>query len=285
MDANARSGADHLSLRNFRRLAQFIESYCGVRMPSAKQTMVEGRLRRRAKALGRRNLNDYCMMLFENGGLEEEAVKLIDAITTNKTEFFREPSHFRLLVAQVLPELLARPGRPGIERPLEVWSAACSIGAEPYTLAMVLDDFARHEHGFRFNILATDICSDALARAKLAVYPEQMAATVPPEMRRRYLLRPCDPDNATVRVAPAIRRMVRFGRLNLMDEDYAVAAMDIVFCRNILIYFDKDGQRAVLQRICRHLRPGGFLFLGHTEAMSGQGLPLTPVASALFRRT
>lgn len=284
MSAIHAAGGDRISPRNFRRLAQFIEDYCGIRMPPSKQTMVEGRLRRRAKDHGDCTLDEYCAMLFENGALAEEAVDLIDAITTNKTEFFREPDHFRLLVEHVLPAMLRRPDRPGLERPLQVWSAACSTGAEPYTLAMQLDDFAQHQRGFRFQVVATDICTDVLAKAKLAVYPAEMAKPVPPAYRERYFLQSRDPSDTTVRIIPRIRSMVRFGRLNLMDSDYPVGTMDIVFCRNILIYFDKATQLAVLQRISRQLSPGGFLFVGHSEAVLGKELPLTPVASALFQR-
>jgi len=284
MESCLAASCDRLSNRNFQRLAKFIEEYCGIRMPPAKQTMVEGRLRRRAAALGHRSLNEYCAHLFEDGDLKNEVVDLIDAITTNKTEFFREMDHFRLLVEHALPQLMGQPGRPGIDRPLDVWSAASSIGAEPYTLAMVLDDFGQNVRNFRFRILATDICTDVLAKAKLAVYPEEMVGPVPPAMRRRYFLRSRDAEKPTVRVVPHIRQMVDFGRLNLMDEDYAVDDMDIVFCRNILIYFDKAKQQAVLQRICRHLRPGGFLFVGHSETVTGMDLPLVPAATALFRK-
>jgi len=275
-------GSDRLSRRNFQLLANLIQEYCGIRMPPAKQTMVEGRLRRRAKALGQSSLDEYCAMLFEEGGLREEMVELIDAITTNKTEFFREIDHFRLLVDRALPTLLSQRVRPGLDRPLNVWSSACSTGAEPYTLAMVLSDFSQRLQGFRFQILATDICTDALAKAKLAVYPRDMVAPVPPELRHRYFLRPRDPDGTTVRVAQQIRRMVQFGRLNLMDEDYPIDPVDIVFCRNILIYFDKATQEAVLQRICRTLRPGGYLFIGHSETVTSMDLPLKPVATALL---
>src|SRR5208282_2993262 len=192
--------------------------------------------------------------------------------TTNKTDFFRESEHFRLLVSRVLPELMAQRNRPGIDRPLKLWSAACSIGAEPYTLAMVLDDFARGRRGFRFDILATDICTDVLAKAKLAVYSHDMVEPVPPEWRKRYLLRSRDSAEGTVRMVPRIRQMVRFGQLNLMDKDYPVDSMDVVFVRNILIYFEKATQQRVLDRICDRLGSGGYLFLGHSETMTGMSL-------------
>src|SRR5207248_584257 len=149
------------------------------------------------------------------------------------------------------------------------WSTASSIGAEPYTLAMVLDALSQRFGNFRATIVATDISTRVLETAAMAIYPEAMIAPVPLDLRKQYLLRSRNPDNGTVRMVPEMRRMVRFGRVNLMDETYPVDQdMDIIFCRNMLIYFDKPTQQAVLTRLCRHLRPGGFLFLGHSETLT-----------------
>ncbi|MEI8396997.1 MAG: CheR family methyltransferase [Rhodospirillaceae bacterium] len=277
-----------LSSRDFKRLAEFIQDTCGIRMPPTKKTMLEGRLRRRVRALGLPSLSDYCGWLFDRGRPEaghsgDEIIHLIDAVTTNKTDFFRERQHFDHLVAHTLPTLLETPARPGLDRPLKVWSAACSTGSEPYTLAMVLDDFTRKQRGFRFEILATDICTDVLAKGKHAVYPEEMIAPVPHEWRHRYFLRSRNRENATIRVAPFIRQMVKFGRLNLMDEAYPIEdRMDIIFCRNILIYFDRERQEAVLRRLCEHLRPDGYLFVGHTDTITGMDLPLRQVTMSVF---
>jgi chemotaxis protein methyltransferase CheR len=276
--------SDRLSAANFSRLAQLIERYAGIRMPASKKTMVEGRLRRRVKACGAGSLDRYCAMVLSGEDVEDELVALIDAVTTNKTDFFREPDHFHLLTERVLPSVMAWPDLPGRGRPVEVWSAAASIGAEPYSLAMALDDFGLTVPGFRYRVLATDICTDALAAAKLAIYPAAMADAVPPLLRQRYLRRSRDPEHATVRVVPRLRQAVRFGRLNLMDERYGIGEIDIVFCRNILIYFEKDVQERVLRRICRHLRPGGFLFVGHSETAVGLDLPLHQIAPALYMR-
>jgi chemotaxis protein methyltransferase CheR len=275
---------DHLSHREFQQLANFIHEYSGIKMPPAKKTMVEGRLRRRVRAIGARTLTDYCRYLFDQGGLEQEAVDLIDAVTTNKTDFFREPEHFRFLVDQALPELLASRRATG-HGPIKVWSAASSIGAEPYTLAMVMAEFARVTPGIRTSIVATDICSEALNTAVLGIYPEAMITPVPIELRKRYLLRAKSGARDRVRIVPELRQSIAFSRLNLMVTPYAVASdMHIVFCRNILIYFDKATQRRVLGQICDHMRPGGFLFLGHSETLTGFGLPLQAVATTVFRR-
>ncbi len=275
---------DRLRQLDFRRLAEFIQDYSGIKMPPNKITMLEGRLRHRVRDTGAASLSDYCRMLFEGDGLRSEAVHLIDAVTTNKTDFLREPEHFRILVRQVLPTLLAD-RHAGDQAQVKLWSAACSTGAEPYTLAMVLADWCAERSGLRVSILATDLCTEVLAAAHRAIYPETMVSVLPPEFRRRYLLRSRDRGRRLVRVVPELRAWVRFGRLNLMDAEYEVAHdFDVIFCRNVLIYFDKPTQRAVLERLCRHLRPGGYIFLGHSESLAGMDLPLHSVANTVLRR-
>jgi chemotaxis protein methyltransferase CheR len=275
---------DHLSARDFNRLAKFIHDYSGIKMPETKKTMVEGRLRKRVTATGTAHLTDYCRHLFDEGGLAAETIHLIDVITTNKTEFFREPEHFRFLADAALPQLVAD-RRAGAHTVMKVWSTASSIGAEPYTLAMVLADASQRLCGFRVNIVATDISTRVLETASLAIYPEAMIAPVPLDMRKRYLLRSKHTARGLVRIVPELRRLVQFGRLNLMDTSYPLDRdMDVIFCRNMLIYFDKPTQQAVLSRLCDHLRPGGYLFLGHSESLAGFGLPLKPVGTTAFRR-
>ncbi|MBB6253369.1 chemotaxis protein methyltransferase CheR [Nitrospirillum iridis] len=278
------AAVDGLSARDFRRLAAFIQDYSGIKMPESKRTMVEGRLRKRVAATGAADLADYCARLFDDGGLADEAVHLIDVVTTNKTEFFREQEHFRILETVALPRLLAE-RRASPYTTLKVWSTASSIGAEPYTLAMVLADASQRHGGFRIDIIATDISTRVLETAAAAIYPEEMIAPVPLEMRQRYLLRSRDRAQRLVRVVPELRRLVRFGRLNLMDATYPVDRdLDVIFCRNILIYFDKPTQQAVLAHLCDHLRPGGYLFLGHSESAAGFGLPMKPMGASVFRR-
>src|SRR5581483_4639628 len=170
---------DHLSARDFQRLAKFIHDYSGIKMPQNKKSMVEGRLRKRMRAVGVPNLTDYCRYLFEHDGLDSEAVGLIDAVTTNKTDFFREPDHFDFLIDEAIPQLMARRDRG----PIKVWSAACSIGAEPYTLAMLLADLAAANSNFRASIFASDICTEVLQSAMLGIYPEAMIGPVPMDMR------------------------------------------------------------------------------------------------------
>lgn len=275
---------DNLSARDFQRLAAFIHDYSGIKMPPAKKSMVEGRLRRRVRALGVGSLTDYCRYLFEQDGLDREAVSLIDAVSTNKTDFFREPDHFRFLTEQALPQLLEQ-REISAKVPLKIWSAACSIGAEPYTLAMVASEIARTMPTLRASILATDISTEVIETARLGIYPEAMMTPVPTELRRRYVMRAKSGARDRVRMVPELRAMVAFGRLNLMEASYPLDTdMHAIFCRNILIYFDKDTQKKVLSQLCQHLRPGGFLFMGHSETLNGFGLPLRPVSTTVFQR-
>ncbi|KTT74642.1 CheR family methyltransferase [Sphingomonas endophytica] len=279
--ARAPGGEDVLARRDFDRIARYIYDEAGIRLPPAKMTMIEGRLRRRVRATRRASLNDYCAWLFDANHLVDEKEHLLNAVTTNKTDFFREPKHFDYLEDTALPMLRDE----GYKR-LRVWSAACSTGAEPYTLAMVLDNFARERGGPDFGILATDLDTEVLATARRGVYASAMVEPVPAKLRSRYVLRSRDRQRDDVRIVPELRSAVGFARMNLMDESYPVGdPMDIIFCRNVLIYFDKPTQQAVVRRLANCLRPGGLMFLGHSESIAGFDLPLTAVANTVFKRT
>lgn len=271
--------SEPLSARNFTRLAEFIHGYSGIKMPSNKKTMLEGRLRRRMRVHRFDNVNDYCRFLFEDDGLETETIHLIDAVTTNKTEFFREPVHFDFMEKTVLPQLAKT------RRHFRVWSAAASTGAEPYTLAMVLDEFCSERRGLDYSILGTDICTEVLQQAIAGRFVESMIQPVSMSRRQRYVMRAKDPSRGEVRIVPELRSKVAYARLNLMDESYPVEQqMDIIFCRNILIYFDKPTQAKVLERLCRHLASDGYLFLGHSESIVGIDLPLRQIANTVFQK-
>lgn len=272
--------ADTLSATNYRRLAQFIHDYSGIKMPPAKKTMLEGRLRKRVRDQGLQSLDEYCVFLFEKGGIEAEAIHLIDVVTTNKTDFFREPVHFDFMTNVALPGFV-KEGR----RQVRVWSAACSIGAEPYTIAMLMEDFCQANRGLDYSIFATDLCTQVLAEALLGIYPAAMIEPVPLALRQRHLLTSRDTAKKTVRIAPNLRSKLSFARQNLMDPTYAAPRdLDMIFCRNLLIYFDKPTQATVLKRLCTHLRPGGYLFLGHSETIVGVDLPVRTAAGTVFQR-
>lgn len=263
---------DHLADKHFSAIAKVIETRVGIKLPQTKRTMVEGRLRKRVRALRLAGLQAYGVHLFDRGGLDDELIHLIDCVTTNKTDFFREPSHFEFLRDVAVPQLTQRHG--GRPPQLKIWSAASSTGAEAYTAAMVLQDLVAAGKVARFSILGTDISTEVLKEARSAIYPRAFVAPVPSLMQQRYLMQSRDPHEGTVRVAPELRRNVHFERLNLMDEAYPFDRdVDVILCRNVLIYFDKPTQQAVLSRLASHLRPGGYLMLGHSESMAGNGIP------------
>lgn len=272
-----------LNHRDFRRLGSYVEEVCGIRIPEGKQVMVEVRLRHRLRALGLRSFSDYCERLLSPSTGPEELPFFIDEITTNKTDFFREDFHFQYLTKHALPDLETRGA--GSHHPLSAWSAACSSGEEPYTLAMVLTEASQERPGFRFRILGTDICNEVLSVAKRAVYEESRIDPVPRGLRAKYFMRSRDRDQPLVRVVPALRSTVSLRRLNLLDADYDIAEpMDIVFCRNVLIYFSHDTQVQVCRRLCHQLRPGGYLFMGHSETINGMNLPVTQVVPTIYQK-
>lgn len=280
--AQSDDGDDHLSAVDFGRIARLVEGEAGIKLPPGKRLMVEGRLRKRMRALSLPSFAAYCDMLFKQGGLERELTYLINAVTTNKTDFFREPEHFDFLVEEMVPSLVKR--RDERTPLLKIWSAAASTGAEAYTLAMVLHELMAQRADFRFAVLGTDISTAVLAQGRRAVYPAEMIAPIPPPMQERYIMHARTPGvRREVRIAPEIRRYVQFQHLNLMDGAYPFDRdVDVVFLRNVLIYFEKRDQEAVVGRLVGHLRPGGYLVLGHSESMIGTSLAVRQVAPAVF---
>jgi chemotaxis protein methyltransferase CheR len=276
---------DRLSVRDYERLSSLISAKVGIKLPSGKRMMVEGRLRRRVRALGQASFESYCRLIFDRDGLERELPHVIDAITTNKTDFFRESEHYDLLKERLVPDLLA--GRRAGSMPLlKIWSAASSNGAEAYSIAMMLADLAAARSDFRFAILGTDISTAMLDQAERAVYPAEMVRPVPRDMQLRYLMFARRPGlRPEVRIVPELRRLTRFARLNLMDKSYPFDRdVDVIFLRNVLIYFEKRDQEAVVARLMGHLRPRGYLILGHSESMIGSNASLNQVAPAVFQK-
>lgn len=271
--------------KEFKQFSSFIYERVGILMPQAKKTMLEARLQKRLKTLDMHSFEEYAQFVFSPEGQKTEMVHLIDVITTNKTDFFREPVHFEHLTRQALPAIMNRKGRNGFD-PVRIWSAGCSSGEEPYTLAMVLTDFAAAHHGFRFSILASDISTRILETAKNAIYPEERTECIAPQIKKNYLLRSKDRNRGLIRVCPELRSQVMFRRINFMDADFGIAEkMDIIFCRNVVIYFDKPTQQNLMQKFHQQLRPGGYLFLGHSETLNGIEVDFTTVGSTVYQKT
>ena len=273
-----------LTDRDFERFSRLVYEHCGIKLPPHKRSMLEARLRKRLRAHDLHTFEDYAEMVFAQEDCTEEMVKLIDVVTTNKTDFFREPAHFDYLVQSALPFMVNRFGS-GIKQPLKVWSAGCSTGKEPYTLAMILKDYQSRMAEFHFDILGTDICTEALEKAVLGIYAADKAEPIPTALKKRYLLKSKDPGMRQVRIIPELRSMVRFRRLNFMETDFGFREpFDVIFCRNVIIYFDRPTQERLLSKLVDNLASGRYIFLGHSETLLGLDLPLTQMAPSVYRR-
>jgi len=228
------------------------------------------------------SFSEYCDYVFSEEGMEYEIIHMIDVVSTNKTDFFRESAHFEFLNDTILPEFASN----GVSRPMRVWSAASSSGEEPYTISMVISEYNRTTtEPVQFSVFGTDISSDILAKAHQAVYKEERIANIPLTYKKRYFMQNKDPLKKLVRIIPELRKTCSFMRLNLIDSYYPVEEkFDVIFCRNVLIYFDRPTQEAVINKLCEHLVPGGYFFLGHSESAMGMDAPLQAIRPSLFKR-
>jgi len=266
----------------FNEFKNFIETNLGIKIPPSKKIMLESRLAKRLRALKMSNYEEYCQYVFSEEGFAREVQQLIDVVTTNETDFFREGKHFEILTNQILSELVVE---KQIQE-LNVWSVAASTGQESYTLAMILEDFLSGHQSFRYRILGTDISEKVLRIAETGIYTENQIKKIPPAMKTRYCMKSLNREEKTIRFKPDIREKIMFRRMNLMDESYPIKKKyHIVFCRNVFIYFDRQTQKKVLDRIYSHMAPGGYLFMGHSENIGSTHLPLKSIASAVYKNT
>lgn len=255
----------NLTLREFALFQRLIHRQTGIFLPEAKQALVVARLGRRLRGLGLNSFSQYFELVERDAG---EHTLMLDAICTNETRFFREPRQFEFLETTVLPRWRKR-GEDGLApRRIRAWSAACSTGEEPYSLAMMLRTHFPPAAGWTVEILASDLSTKVLAAAREAIWPVERADDIPPEYRRAYMLRGVRGEEGKMRARPEVRSLVELRRLNLNDDSYAVGEpFDLIFCRNVLIYFDRETKAAVIDRLSRHLSPDGLLFLGHSETL------------------
>jgi chemotaxis protein methyltransferase CheR len=274
-----------MSRDSFDRFAEFITRELGIKIEPSKVSMIQSRLARRVRELGLESIDEYCEHFFGAESDELERVHFVNAVTTNKTDFFRENEHFTHLVKKVLPTIERLMSERGAQRNLKVWSAACSSGEEAYTLSMVLSEYALTHAPLSFQILATDVSTKVLEMGREGIYSKSQIAPVPDNMRRKYLRMGVGKHHELVRVVPALRQHVSFCYLNFMDASYGIKEMfDIIFCRNVLIYFDRPTQEAVINKLCRHLHPGGFLFISHSESLAGLSVPLEALGAACYQK-
>lgn len=275
-----------LTPEQFSLLKDFIHQRCGIVIADQKKVLLEARLRSRLKVLSMNTFDDYLSFLFHKESAEGELVEFINEVTTNKTDFFREADHFEYLFKEALPELVQAYGS-GIARKLRVWSAGCSTGEEPYTLSMILYEIKKHYSKFDYFILATDISTKVLSVARKAIYEKTQVNPVPLPLKKKYLLKGKTGTERLhqVRIVPALRSRVNFRRLNFLQGDFGLREkMDVIFCRNVLIYFDRKTREKVLARLANHLEPGGYLFMGHSETMAGANIPLKRITPTIYRK-
>lgn len=248
----------------FRGFAALIYREAGIHLSDAKQALLVGRLSRRVQALGLRGFREYLDRVQHDAA---ERLEMLNCIATHETHFFREPNHFTLLRERVLPQWLAAAAAGQRARTMRVWSAGCSSGEEPYSLAMLLRDLLPD---WSIDILATDLSTRVLEKAREALWPIKKADEIPGPYLRRFMLKGTRAQIGTMTAGDEIRSLVRFERLNLNDEAYAVQGrFDLIFCRNVLIYFDTESKRRVIGRLLQQLTPDGLLFVGHAESLNG----------------
>ena len=261
----------------FRLFQRLIYREAGICLGSSKKELLIARLRRRLRARGARSFLAYYRIVKHD---LQERTRMLDCISTNETRFFREPRQFEFLEQRVLPDLLAATGRR--PRGLRIWSAGCSTGEEPYSLAMTLLD---HLPGWQVEILATDLSTEALERARAALWPIGQADEIPLAYRKRFMLRGTRGQAGKMKAGPEIRSMVRFERLNLNDRDIPTLGLfDLIFCRNVLIYFGAESRARAIGRLLKHLTPDGALFLGHAESLSGLDAPVRGIGPNIYVR-
>ncbi|AOO83356.1 CheR family methyltransferase [Bosea vaviloviae] len=261
-------------------IAKLVYEHAGIVIREHKEAMTRGRLARRVKALGLGSVAEYCAFL-KTPGAVSEIPELINAVTTNHTAFFRERHHFDHLRKDVLPKLLQeRSGRRGRIR---IWSSACSSGEEPYSIAATSRDVLGSRSDVDFRILATDIDTDILERAEAGLYPSELFERLPPDVKPLLKLEAAARGEA--RISEDLRRLIAFKRLNLIEKWPMGGPFDVIFCRNVFIYFDTQTKASILDRFVALLAPGGFLYLGHSESLPQPHPQLRLIGRTIYERT
>lgn len=258
-----------LTLEDFRAVAAMLHADAGIALSEAKATLVYSRLAKRLRALGLGSFREYCALVAAPAGGEERR-QMLTALTTNVTRFFREPHHFEHLKATVLPALLKEARQGGRVR---LWSAACSTGQEPYSIALTILSLMPDAAGLDIRILATDIDPVVLAAGRAGVYDEASIAAVPPDLRQRWFTRASEgEDREGWRVAEEARRLVAFRELNLIGAWPMKGRFQAIMCRNVVIYFEEETQAKVWNRFMPLVEPGGHLYIGHSERLTGEAV-------------
>lgn len=279
-----RAGQSEISDRDFELFRKLIYREAGIHLPPSKKQLLTRRLGRRLEALELSSFADYYRRV-SSAGAGAERVAMLNCVATNETRFFREARQFELLASEIIPRW--RAAAEGGRRPKRVraWSAACSTGQEAYTLAMVLLHELPPSAGWRVEVLASDISTEVLEVARAAVWPIEQVGDIPERFLKRFMLRGKGTNAGSIKAAPEVRAVVDCRRLNLhRDCSPEIGIFDLILCRNVLIYFDRESRAGALTRLLDHLAPDGYIFGGHAESLSSITGELVAVAPTVYRR-
>lgn len=263
--------------QEFDQFRTLIYQECGISLNESKKTLLVSRLSKRLRTLELDSFQAYYDLV--SGQTEgEEFTLLLDLVSTNKTDFFREPKHFDFLRDQILPTLQAT-------KRIRIWSSASSSGEEPYTIAMTLYDSVPDPERWDFKILASDISTRVLARAASGVYEGERVRDLPTDIVARHFLKGKGDCAGMIKVKPHLTQMVRYRRINLMDGSFPIKSpLDLIFCRNVMIYFDRPTQAQLVTKFYRYLKPGGYLFIGHSESLQRLDQPFKAIAPTIYQK-
>jgi chemotaxis protein methyltransferase CheR len=272
-----------LTEKDYQNFREFIYRKSGINLHEGKKELLKARLVKYLRHSGFRSMGEYYNYLMKHDDTGEECINLLDTVSTNLTYFFREPRHFQFLNEAAFPDLEKRlHGKP--KKKITLWSAGCSSGEEPYSLAMTCLEKPWTFEGPEVDILATDISTKMLGKATEGIYPEDRLESVSYEVKRRYFQRGIGRWKGYYRTKPVLRQLIRFGRLNLMDPFPEYEGFDIIFCRNVMIYFDKPTQEKIVQKFHHALNEKGYLLIGHSESLTGVHHSFKYIQPSVYRK-
>ena len=266
-----------ITAKEFQQFRTLIYDESGISLSDQKTSLLASRLSKRLRDLNLGTFSEYYAKVMEDR-TREEFTRLLDLISTNKTDFFREPKHFDFLRERILPEL------ESVKR-IRIWSSACSTGEEPYTIAMTLHEAVRNPERWDFKILASDLSTRVLAKAAAGTYDEDRFRDVPPDVIQRHFLRGRGDQAGLFKVKTHLASAITFRRLNLMDDRFPIKnPLDLIFCRNVMIYFDRPTQETLVNKFHHYLKPGGYLFIGHSESLQWVTHPFKSMAPTIYQK-
>lgn len=271
----------NITEHEFRRFQGLIYRESGIWLSESKAALLVGRLGKRLRHEGLRSFKEYYRRVMES---PQERVQMLNAISTNETHFFREPRHFEILARLIFPEWKKQVACGTRTRRIRVWSAGCSTGQEPYSLAMLLLDHLPADSGWEIEIAATDLSTRTLAVAEQGIWPIQAAQEIPDRYLKKFMLKGIEEQEGNMKAGAGIRSLIRFSRLNLNDASYCLPGkFDLIFCRNVLIYFDLQSRSRIVHHLLEYLGPQGYLFVGHAESLQALGGTLSTVTPTVYQ--